>query len=482
MSSEARCLDEQILAAEEHLAALKQLRSTATADKASSPPPSTFGVASLTKDDVERYSRQMLCEDLGPTGTRRLRDSTVLVVGAGGLGSTVCLYLAAAGVGKLKIMDFDVVDTSNLHRQIIHTQGRVGELKVDSARRSCLALNPHITVVAINEQLNARNAEHHIAQCDVVVDASDNVASRYLINDAAVLCGKPLVSGAAMRWEGQLTVYDRGATTPCYRCLYPVPPPAGAVGSCNDTGVVGPVPGMIGCLQALEAIKLVAQCGEPLRGRMLLWNGLTGMFKTIKLRPRQPSCIVCSTSDNIGDARIQKCLWEAQRPEYDMVPCMAPAFDLPAKNSVTAEDAVASGVLSHGRTSRVVIDVRDALQHTMCNIDGSISLPLREIAACTEPLERLAVLKRALRFKRGREEGASSSVAVAPAGEEEVYVICRRGIASTTAVKLLLEAQAAAASSHDAFEGSEFSRVTFKSVAGGLNRYSSQCDHNFPNY
>jgi adenylyltransferase and sulfurtransferase len=481
-------LDDQIRLAEEHLAALKQRRSEHSA-QASPPAPDqperVFGVAALTKDDVERYSRQMLCEELGPLGTRRLRDATVLVVGAGGLGSTVCLYLAAAGVGKLQIMDFDVVERSNLHRQIIHTDQRTGDFKADSARRSCLALNPNIQVEAIKHRLDAFNAEAFISRCDVVVDASDNVASRYLINDAAVLCGKPLVSGSAMRWEGQLTVYDRGATTPCYRCLFPTPPPANIVGSCNDTGVVGPVPGMIGCLQALETVKLIAQCGEPLRGRMLLWNGLTAMFKVIKLRPRQATCAACSSPPHeaAGDARsatdrVRSNLWEQPRPEYSMVPCFAPSFDLPPSNCVAPSEILR---LKSDAQKCVLIDVRDSLQHAMCSIEGSVSLPLKSLTSCATPLERLGVLRRAVTGAKRDREGNDVINAAAP---NEVVVVCRRGIASTTAVQLLLEAQVAAAGvgSDVAYDGKELSAVPIKNVVGGLNRYASQYDPGFPEY
>ncbi|CUG94029.1 molybdopterin synthase sulphurylase, putative [Bodo saltans] len=475
-------LDNQIRLAEEHLAALKKRRDSSTTSQSETDqqPERKFGAAALTKDDVERYSRQMLCEDLGPAGTRKLRDATVLVVGAGGLGSTVCLYLAAAGVGTLRIMDFDVVERSNLHRQVIHDDLRIGDLKADSARRSCLALNPHIHVESIHERLDAHNAEKYIAGCDVVVDASDNVASRYLINDAAALCGKPLVSGAAMRWEGQLTVYDRGATTPCYRCLFPSPPPANTVGSCNDTGVVGPVPGMIGCLQALEAVKLIAQCGEPLRGRMLIWNGLTAMFKVVKLRPRQASCATCSTSsqDAANDAvvdRVQKNLWEHPRPEYAMVPCLAPSFDLPASHCVTP-----AAILEESAEHHVVVDVRDSLQHSMCSIQGSVSVPLKTLSSCATPLERLAVLRRAVSGAKRTREGD----VLPAAAPSEVLVVCRRGIASTTAVTLLLEAQTVAANAapeHE-YEGKEFAAVPIKNVVGGLNRYASQCDFGFPDY
>lgn len=487
MSATTDSLDEEIKAAEQHLAALHQRREALVRAASSTAPQQqqqqqqrrrTFGVAALTKDDVERYSRQMLCEDLGPMGTRRLRDATVLVVGAGGLGSTVCLYLAAAGVGKLVIMDFDVVERSNLHRQVIHNDLRTGMFKADSARLSCLALNPHIVVQSVVERLDATNAEKYVSQCNVVVDASDNVASRYLVNDAAVLCGKPLVSGSAMRWEGQLTVYNRSETAPCYRCLFPRPPPAEAVGSCNDTGVVGPVPGMIGCLQALETVKLIAQCGELLCGRMLLWNGLTGMFKVIKLRPRQASCAACGSSDVV----VQKDLWKQPQPEYAMVPCLAPSFDLPAENCASSMDLGAAAEA----TNVAVVDVREKLQHDICHIEGAATLPLRRIASCVNPVDRLNLLIDAVRTNRRKRERTTEDedgnvCADTPA---QLLVVCRRGIASTAAVKLLLEAQAAVKASPLLCEGTRatFASIPIRHVVGGLNGYATQCDPEFPEY
>jgi adenylyltransferase and sulfurtransferase len=317
------------------------------------------------------------------------------------------------------------------------------------------------------------------------------------VNDAAVLCGKPLVSGSAMRWEGQLTVYHRTPESPCYRCLFPKPPPIEAVGSCNDTGVVGPIPGMIGCLQALETIKVIAHCGELLCGRMLLWNGLTGMFKVIKLRPRQATCAVCGSGATDGSG-IQKDLWASIRPEYEMVPCLGPSFDLPKENCASP-----TMLANHGEDSlpslkpwkSVILDVREALQHRICHIDGSISMPLRTLARCERPADRIRLVSEAFRKqreerKRSRDDHHEDDDAIrGPCNDEDdvpdrVLVVCRRGIASTAAVKLLVEGQADYAATHQ--HGEEginmFASVPMLHVVGGLNRYSSQCDPGFPEY
>ncbi len=246
----------------------------------------------LTPEQKVRYSRHLLIPEIGSEGQARLLDSKVLLVGAGGLGSPAALYLAAAGVGTLGIIDFDVVDLSNLQRQVIHTTDRVGEKKVDSARQSILALNPGVTVIGHDEMLVADNVERIIAGYDAILDGTDTFETRYLLNDAAVIAGIPVVHASVFRFEGQLTVF-KPYEGPCYRCLYPTPPPPELAPGCSVAGVLGVVPGIMGMLQTNEVIKLLLGIGESLAGRLLLFDALETSFTELKLR-RDPACPVCS--------------------------------------------------------------------------------------------------------------------------------------------------------------------------------------------
>jgi sulfur-carrier protein adenylyltransferase/sulfurtransferase len=247
-----------------------------------------------------RYSRHLLIPEVGEQGQMKLLDSKVLLIGAGGLGSPASLYLAAAGVGRLGIVDADVVDESNLQRQIVHSTDRLGEAKVDSAKRTIEALNPDVEVVAYKERLTSENVERILADgWDVIVDGADNFPTRYLVNDAAVWHDIPVVHGSIYRFEGQVTVFKPGAG-PCYRCLFPTPPPPELAPSCAEGGVLGVLPGVIGSLQANEALKLALGIGEPLVGRLLLFDALSAEFNDVKLR-RDPDCPVCGEHPTITD-------------------------------------------------------------------------------------------------------------------------------------------------------------------------------------
>ena len=247
-----------------------------------------------------RYSRHLLIPEVGEEGQLKLLDSKVLLIGAGGLGSPASLYLAAAGVGRIGIVDADVVDESNLQRQIVHSTERLGEAKVDSARRTIEALNPDVQVVAYKERLTSDNIEPILADgWDVIVDGADNFPTRYLVNDASVWHGVPVVHGSIYRFEGQVTVFQPGSG-PCYRCLFPAPPPPELAPSCAEGGVLGVLPGVIGSLQANEALKLALGIGEPLIGRLLLFDALAGEFSEMKLR-RDPDCPVCGEQPTITD-------------------------------------------------------------------------------------------------------------------------------------------------------------------------------------
>jgi len=247
-----------------------------------------------------RYSRHLLIPEVGEQGQLKLLDSKVLLIGAGGLGSPASLYLAAAGVGRIGIVDADVVDESNLQRQIIHSTERLGESKVDSAKRTVEALNPDVQVVAYKERLTSENVERILADgWDVIVDGADNFPTRYLVNDASVWHGIPVVHGSIYRFEGQVTVFQPGVG-PCYRCLFPAPPPPELAPSCAEGGVLGVLPGVIGSLQANEALKLALGIGEPLVGRLLLFDALAAEFNEVKLR-RDPECPVCGEHPTITD-------------------------------------------------------------------------------------------------------------------------------------------------------------------------------------
>lgn len=252
----------------------------------------------LTPDEVMRYSRHIIMPQVGPQGQRKLRDAKVLVIGAGGLGGPVSLYLALAGVGKIGLVEFDVVDLSNLQRQVLHQTGDVGRPKIVSAKEKLQAYNPHVEVVMHHTPITSDNAMEIIGDYDIVVNGADNFATRYLVNDAAYLSGKTLVDGAILLFDGQATVYEPGRG--CYRCLYPDPPPPGLVPSCAEAGVLGAMCATIGSIQATEVLKLVLEEGEPLVNRLLLYDALSLEFRTVKVR-RDPECPLCGDNPTIHE-------------------------------------------------------------------------------------------------------------------------------------------------------------------------------------
>jgi molybdopterin/thiamine biosynthesis adenylyltransferase len=254
----------------------------------------------FTEDQVQRYSRHIILPNIGGKGQRKLLDSSVLVIGAGGLGSPVAMYLAAAGIGKLGIVDFDQVDVTNLQRQILHTTADVGRSKVASAVEHLRAINPTIEVVGHEALLFSTNVFEIFEGYDVIVDGTDNFPVRYLVNDATQFTGKPLVYGAIYQFEGQATVFMPGQETPCYRCLFPAPPPPGTVPSCAEGGVFGVLPGVIGSIQATEAIKIITGEGDTLEGRLLLYDALTMDFQEMKIR-WDADCPVCGKDPTITE-------------------------------------------------------------------------------------------------------------------------------------------------------------------------------------
>lgn len=255
---------------------------------------------SLSREQSVRYARHVTLPEVGEEGQMKLIDSKVLLIGAGGLGCPAALYLAAAGVGTIGITDYDVVDLSNLQRQILHTEDEVGKLKVESAKKRLNALNSDVKIIPITEKLSRDNVMKLIADYDVVVNGCDNFPTRYLINDACVFAKKPLVDGSIFRFEGQVTIFHTATGGPCYRCLYPEPPPPEMAPSCSEGGVLGVLPGIIGCVQAVETLKLLLGKGEPLLGRLLMYDALGERFREMKLR-RDPHCPVCGDKPTVKE-------------------------------------------------------------------------------------------------------------------------------------------------------------------------------------
>ena len=333
----------------------------------------------LSPAELARYSRHILLDQIGVEGQRRLAAAKVLIVGAGGLGSPAALYLAAAGVGTLGIADFDRVEEHNLQRQLLHGSGSVGKLKTDSAVARLADVNPFVRVQPHLNGVTVENALELFSHYDVVVDGSDNFATRYLNNDAAFLAKKPLVYGSIFKFEGQVAVFDPARGGPCYRCLFPEPPPAGSVPNCGEAGVVGALCGVIGSLQALETIKLVAGFGEPLLGRMLTYDALRQQFTTITL-PRDPDCPLCGRAPKIDALR-------AENYQTICAPSPKPA-SLMSNETYPLEISVeeTKRLLETNPADVRLIDVREAHEVEICAIAGAEHIPMRQIP------ERLADL------------------------------------------------------------------------------------------
>lgn len=320
----------------------------------------------LSNDEVLRYSRHLIIPEVGMEGQKKLKAGKVLMIGAGGLGSPVGMYLAAAGVGRIGIVDFDVVDQTNLQRQIMHSTKDVGRAKLDSARETLLGINPNITIETYETRLTSENALQLFADYDVIVDGTDNFPTRYLVNDACVLLGKPNVYGSILRFDGQVSVFDakRG---PCYRCLYPAPPPPGLVPSCAEGGVLGVLPGIIGTLQALEVIKLLLGEGDPLIGRLVLFDALKFKFRELRLR-KNPDCPIC------GNEPIMNSLIDYEQfcgiPRQEIV-----RSKIDEKNEITVGQLKAR--LDRGE-GIFILDVREPREYEIVNI-GAPLIPLSEL-------------------------------------------------------------------------------------------------------
>jgi adenylyltransferase/sulfurtransferase len=321
----------------------------------------------LTNEEIKRYSRHLIMPEVGIEAQKKLKAAKVLCIGAGGLGSPAALYLAAAGVGTLGIVDFDVVDFSNLQRQILHGTPDVGRSKLASARDRINAINPNVKVETYETALTSQNALELFAPYDVILDGTDNFPTRYLVNDACVLLGKPNAYGSIFRFEGQASVFAT-KNGPCYRCLYPEPPPPGLVPSCAEGGVLGVLPGMIGIIQATEAIKLIIGIGEPLIGRFMIYDALKMKFRELKLR-KDPDCPVCGTHPTV-----------TKLIDYEQFCGVVPAAPEPvAANNATEITAIELKKRLDRGDKLKIVDVREPNEYQINRIPGSVLIPLGEI-------------------------------------------------------------------------------------------------------
>ena len=332
------------------------------------------GLPQLTNEEIKRYSRHLIMPEVGVDGQRRLKAGSVLCVGAGGLGSPAAMYLAAAGVGRIGIVDFDVVDYSNLQRQIIHGTSSIGKTKLQSAKERLADINPHIQIDTYETALSSENALELFAPYDVILDGTDNFPTRYLTNDACVLLGKPNAYGSIFRFEGQASVFA-AKDGPCYRCLYPEPPPPGLVPSCAEGGVLGVLPGVIGVIQATETIKLITGIGEPLIGRFMIYDALRMKFRELKLR-KDPDCPVCGKNPTV-----------TKLIDYEEFCGLRPSVEAEAQAAVASSQAVSqteiTAVELKQRLDRgdalVIVDVREPNEYQINRIPGSQLIPLGEI-------------------------------------------------------------------------------------------------------
>jgi adenylyltransferase/sulfurtransferase len=377
----------------------------------------------LSNEEIRRYSRHLIMPEFGMAGQRRMKEGSVLLIGAGGLGSPLALYLAAAGVGHIGLVDFDVVDESNLQRQIAHGTSSLGVRKTESAKRRLLDLNPNVEVTTYEEQVTSENALELLGPYDVIVDGTDNFPTRYLTNDASVMLGKPNVYGSIFRFEGQATVFHPQAGGPCYRCLYPEPPPPGLVPSCAEGGVLGVLPGVIGTIQATETIKLIAGIGEPLIGRLMLYDALAMRFRELKLR-RNPECPVCGDNPTVTELIDYEQFCgivpePARADSYEITP-------IEVADWIKRDDAP------------FLLDVREPNEWDIGHLPGATRISVNELQSRMNELDTA----------------------------REMVVYCRSGARSGRAVDMLRAAG--------------FRKV--KNMTGGILRWSDEVDPSIPKY
>ena len=380
----------------------------------------------LSRDEILRYSRHLLIPEVGLEGQRKLKNSSVLIVGTGGLGSPVALYLAAAGIGRIGLVDYDVVDSSNLQRQVIHGTSTVGKLKVESAKAKLLDLNPDIQVDIYNEPYTSENALRIAKDYDIILDGTDNFPTRYLTNDVAVFLGKPNVYASIYRFDGQVSVFY-AKEGPCYRCLFPEPPPPGLVPSCAEGGVLGVLPGTVGTIQATEALKVLLGIGDPLIGRLLLYNALDMSFDFVKLK-KNPNCRVCGPNADIKELI-----------DYEEF-CGVPSHDHGDEGSAgEGFDITAPELAERVQNNHLkLLDVREPHELAISALPNAVNIPLGQLAG------RLSELDSA----------------------EDMVVFCKGGTRSARALELLASAG--------------FKKV--KNLKGGINAWAKEVDTSLPLY
>ena len=380
----------------------------------------------LNNDEIRRYSRHLILPEVGLAGQKKICSTSVLCIGAGGLGSPIAMYLAAAGIGKLGIVDFDAVDYSNLQRQILHTEADVGRPKAQSAKETIAGINPNVEVVLHNTRITSENALDLIRPYDIVVDGTDNFPTRYLTNDACVLLRKPNVYGSIFRFDGQASVFAPHLGGPCYRCLYPEPPPPGMVPSCAEGGVLGVLPGIIGCIQAAEILKLALGKGVSLIGRLLLFNALEMKFRELRLR-RDPQCPLCGENPTITELI-----------DYEMFCGLTPEAVAPVANpdEVTVQDM--KRALDDPKLGISVIDVREPDEYEIARVNGVPLLPLSALSQRFTELDP----------------------------NRQYYLHCKAGVRSMKALHFLRE------------QGFKY----VKSVKGGIASWSEEIDPSVPRY
>jgi adenylyltransferase/sulfurtransferase len=379
----------------------------------------------LNNDEIRRYSRHLILPEVGLAGQKKIKGTSVLCIGAGGLGSPIAMYLAAAGIGKLGIVDFDTVDYSNLQRQILHTDADVGRSKAESAKETIAGINPNCEVVLHIARITSENALDIIRPYDIVVDGTDNFPTRYLTNDACVLLKKPNAYGSIFRFEGQASVFAPHLGGPCYRCLYPEPPPPGMVPSCAEGGVLGVLPGVIGCIQATEILKLALGKGSSLINRLLLFNALDMKFRELKLR-RDPQCPICGDNPTIKELI-----------DYEMFCGIQPEPEPTANpDEVTVQEM--KKALDNPKSNIKVIDVREADEYEIAKVDGVPLMPLSQIESWFTELDP----------------------------NQQYYLHCKAGVRSLKALNFLRQ------------QGFKY----LKSVKGGISAWSEEIDPNVPKY
>jgi adenylyltransferase/sulfurtransferase len=380
----------------------------------------------LNNDEIRRYSRHLILPEVGLSGQKKICSASVLCIGAGGLGSPIAMYLAAAGIGKIGILDFDSVDYSNLQRQIIHGTADVGQPKTQSAKETINQINPNVEVVIHNARITSENALDLIRPYDIVVDGTDNFPTRYLTNDACVLLKKANVYGSIFRFEGQASVFAPHLGGPCYRCLYPEPPPPGMVPSCAEGGVLGVLPGIVGTIQATEILKLALGKGSSLIGRLLLFNALDMKFRELKLR-RDPQCPICGENPTIKELI-----------DYEMFCGITPEPAAPAANpdEVSVQDM--KRAMDNPNMGIKIIDVREPDEYQIAHVNGIPLFPLSTLQQRFTELDP----------------------------NQQYYIHCKSGVRSLRALQFLRE------------QGFKY----VKSVKGGISAWADEIDHSIPKY